>query len=173
MAIFLLKYKKNDNNIEVKNMTKERTEFITRAGLIAAIYVVLTIILGEKSFGPIQVRISEALVLLPLIDKAAVPGVAVGCFLANIFGGYGFIDIVFGSLVTLTAAYFTSKMPNKILGIIPPVVLNAFIVSIWVSKINNWPYGLTALTIGLGEFFAVAGLGTLLLMLVDRIKDYR
>ena len=154
-------------------MAKDRTKFIVRAGLIAAIYVVLTIMLGEKSFGPIQVRISEALVLLPLIDTAAVPGVAIGCFLANLFGGYGIIDIVFGSLVTLIAAYLTSKMPNKILGIIPPVLLNTFIVSIWVSKINSWPYGLTALTIGLGEFFSVAGLGTGLLILIDRIKDYK
>lgn len=151
-------------------MEKNRTLYLTRAGIIAAIYVVLTLVMGNLSFGPIQVRISEALTMLPLIDSAAIPGVFVGCLLSNIFGGYGLIDMVFGSLVTLIAAYLTSKMPNRLLAIIPPVILNALIVSIWVHKLSNAPYGITALTIGLGEFFSVAGLGTLLLMAVDKIK---
>lgn len=154
-------------------MENKSARYITRAGVIAAIYVVLTVILGEKSFGPIQVRISEALTILPFVDTAAIPGVFVGCFLANLFGGLGFVDVVFGSLTTLAAAYLTSKMPNRMMAVLPPVLLNAFIVSIWVSRINNWPYGLTALTIGLGEFFAVAGLGTLILILIERVKDYR
>lgn len=154
-------------------MTKDKIRYMTRAGAIAAIYVALTLILGEKSFGPIQVRISEALAILPFIDTSAIPGLFIGCLLANIFGGYGFVDIVFGSLTTLAAAYLTSKMPNKIMAVIPPVVLNAVIVSIWVSKINNWPYGLTVLTIGLGEFFSVAGLGTLLLIAVKRANKYK
>jgi len=154
-------------------MTKDKIRYMTRAGIIAAIYVALTLALGEKSFGPIQVRISEALTILPIMDPAAIPGLFIGCFLSNIFGGYGLIDIVFGSLTTLCAAYITSKMHSKITAIIPPVVLNAVIVSIWVSKINNWPYGLTVLTIGLGEFFAVAGLGSLLLVVVERANKYK
>jgi uncharacterized membrane protein len=151
-------------------MEKNKISYITRAGIIAAIYVVLTLIMGNLAFGPIQVRISEALTMLPLIDSAAIPGVFIGCFLANIFGGYGLVDIVFGSLVTLVAAYLTSKMPNRILAVIPPVLLNALIVPIWVHAMSNAPYGMTALTIGLGEFFSVAGLGTLLLIAIDKIK---
>lgn len=151
-------------------MKRDGLRYITRAGFIAAIYVVLTVVLGDLSFGPIQVRISEALVMLPFIDSAAIPGVFIGCMLSNIFGGYGPVDIVFGSLTTLVAAYITSKMPNKVLAILPPVLLNAFVVSIWVSKLSNWPYGLAALTIGLGEFFSVAGLGMLLLFAIERIK---
>lgn len=154
-------------------MTNERVKYITRAGIIAAVYVVLTVIMGELSFMPAQLRISEALVLLPFIDNAAVPGVFVGCFIANIFGGYGFVDIFFGSLVTLLAAYLTSKMPSRILAIIPPVVLNAFIVPIWVSKFSHTPYWASVISIGLSEFFAVAGLGTLLLMALGKIKPYR
>lgn len=154
-------------------MDSNRTRYLTRAGIIAAIYLALTLIMGDLSYGPIQIRISEALTLLPLIDSAAIPGVFIGCMLANIFGGYGLIDIVFGSLVTLAAAYLTSKMPNRILAVIPPVVLNAFIVSLWVYKTTNMPYIYTVITIGLGEFFAVAGLGTLLLMAIDRIKGSR
>lgn len=151
-------------------MNNDKIKYITRAGVIAAIYVVLTVVLGEFSYGHIQVRVSEALTILPLIDNAAIPGVFVGCMLANIFGGYGLADIVFGSLITLIAAYLTSKMPNKILAVIPPVVLNAIFVSIWVSKLQGFPYGLTVITIGLGEFFSVAGLGMLVLIAIDRIR---
>lgn len=154
-------------------MANEHVKYLTRAGIIAAIYAVLTVIMGELSFGPVQLRVSEALVLLPFIDSAAVPGVFVGCVIANIFGGFGFVDIFFGSLVTLLAAYLTSKMPNRILAIIPPVLLNGFIVSIWVSKFSNLPYWPTVLTIGLSEFFSVAGLGSLLLLAISRIKNYR
>jgi uncharacterized membrane protein len=113
------------------------------------------------------------MVILPFVDTAAIPGVFVGCFLANFFGGFGFADVVFGSLTTLLAAYITSKMPNKIFAIIPPVLLNALIVAIWVHKLHNWPYWATVLSIGLGEFFAVAGLGTLLLIGIERIKNRR
>lgn len=154
-------------------MANEKVKYLTRAGIIAAIYVVLTVIMGELSFGSLQFRISEALVLLPYADKAAVPGVYVGCLIANIFGGYGFVDIFFGSLVTLLSAYLTSKMPNKILAVVPPVVLNAFIVSIWVSKFTHTPYYASVISIGLSEFFCVAGLGMLLLIALEKIKQYK
>ncbi|MDI6618639.1 MAG: QueT transporter family protein [Clostridiales bacterium] len=153
-------------------MVKYDSKYIAKAGIIAAIYVALTLALGSLSFSAIQVRISEALVILPFIDSAAIPGVFIGCLIANIFGGLGLVDIVFGSLVTLLAAYLTSKMPNRILAVVPPVVLNAFIVSIWVSKFSNAPYLLTVLTIGLGEFFSVGGLGILLLMAVEKINKH-
>ena len=110
------------------------TKYLAKASFIAAIYVVLTVILGEFSYGPIQFRIAEALVMLPLVEPSAIMGVTVGCMIANIFGGYGPIDIFGGSAITLIAAYITSKAPNKFLGAIPPIVLNALIVSLWVSK---------------------------------------
>lgn len=169
MCILLFRRKEFGGDI----MSGDRIRYLTRAGVIAAVYVVLTVALRDLSFGPIQVRVSEALVILPIIDAAAIPGVFIGCLLSNIFGGFGLIDIIFGSLVTLAAAYLTSRMPNRIFAVIPPVVLNALIVSIWVSVLSNFPYWTTVLTIGLGEFFAVAGLGTLLLLAVGRIKIYR
>lgn len=155
------------------DLDRNRVRYIARAGLIAAIYCVLTVIFEPISFGPMQARLSEALVMLPLIDGAAIPGVAIGCFFANLFGGMGFVDVVFGSLTTLAAAYLTSKAPNRMIAVLPPVLLNAFIVSIWVSAFSHVPYWPTVFSIGLGEFFSVAGFGTLLLMLVDRIKSYR
>lgn len=160
-------------------MKKMKTNFLTRASIIAAIYVVLVLIeapFGPITYGPIQVRISEGLTLLPLVEAAAIPGVFVGCLLANLVLSFisplGLVDIIGGSLVTLLAAYLTSKMKNKYLGILPPVILNGLIVSIWVSKYMNIPYIATVATISLGELLAVAVFGNLTLYIYNRIKNH-
>lgn len=84
-----------------------KTRDISLAGLIAAIYVVIALVLAPISFGVYQVRVSEALTILPFLTPAAIPGLFIGCLLANIFGGMGWQDIVFGSLITLIAAFMT------------------------------------------------------------------
>lgn len=161
------------------------TKYLTKASLIAAIYIVLILIqmipmpFVNLTFGPIQLRIAEGLVLLPLVEAAAVPGVFVGCLLANLllapYSGFGLLDIFGGSLVTLIAAYLTSKMKNKITGIIPPVVLNGLIVSIWVSYVTKIPYFWTVLGIGGGELLSVTIFGNLFLYVYDKstnLKEY-
>jgi uncharacterized membrane protein len=149
-------------------MSRFDTRYIVKAGIIAAIYAVLTVLLGNISYGPIQYRISEAMTILPLFMPEAIPGLTIGCFLSNIFGGYGFVDIVFGSLTTFVAAYLTSKMPNKYLAVLPPILLNAFIVSIWVSKTTNTLYFLNVGTIGFGEFVTAGILGVILASVFQR-----
>ncbi|EYE89673.1 hypothetical protein Q428_01275 [Fervidicella metallireducens AeB] len=151
------------------------TKFLIKSGVIAAIYVVLTIILGDLSYGPVQARISEAMTILPLYEAAAIPGLFIGCAIANFASGYGLVDIVFGSLTTLAAAYLTSKMPNKYLAVLPPILLNAFIVSIWVSKITKIPYIVNVGTIGFGEFLTAGILGVILASVFERVtkKDMR
>lgn len=151
-------------------MERYNTKYLARAGIIAAVYVVLTLVMGNLGYGPVQFRASEALVMLPLIESAAIPGVFVGCILSNIFGGYGIIDIIFGSLVTLLAAYLTSKMPNRLLAAVPPIVLNALIVPIWVSKMANWPYWPTVLNFALSEAAAVLVLGNILLFAIEKVE---
>ena len=153
------------------------TKYLTKASIIAAIYVVLVLVeipLGPITFGPIQIRISEGLALLPLVEAAAIPGVFIGCLMANFIlaflSPFGLVDILGGSLVTLLAAYITSKMPNKILGVLPPVILNGLIVSIWVSKLMGVPYIITVGTIGLGELIAVSVFGNITLYIYNRIK---
>lgn len=160
-------------------MKKMKTSFLTRAGIIAAIYVVLVLIeapFGPITYGPVQIRISEGLTLLPLVEAAAVPGVFVGCLLANLILSFisplGLVDIIGGSLVTLLAAYLTRKLNNKYLGILPPVLLNGLIVSIWVSKYMNIPYLATVATISLGELIAVAVFGNLTLYIYNRIEKH-
>lgn len=152
------------------------TKRLTKAGLIAAIYVVLVAIqipLGNLAFGPIQLRIAEGLTLLPLVESAAIPGVFIGCLVSNMIlasvSGFGLIDIIGGSLITLVAAYITSKMPNKYLGILPPVVLNGLLVSIWVSYFTDIPYWITVLGISAGELISVAIFGNIILIAYNNI----
>lgn len=149
-------------------MDRGRINYIIKAGIIAAIYFVLTVVFEPISYGAVQFRLSEAMTILPLYMPAAVPGLFIGCLFANIFGGFGIVDIVFGSLTTFIAAYITSKMPNKYLAILPPVLLNAIIVSIWVSKITNMPYIVTMGTIGFGEFVSAGILGIILASVFER-----
>ena len=159
--------------------------YLTKASLIAAIYIVLVLLqvmpfpLASLTFGPIQLRIAEGLALLPLVEAAAVPGVFIGCLLANLliapYSGFGLIDIIGRSLVTLLAAYITSKMKNKITAILPPVILNGLIVSIWVSYFTKIPYLVTVLGIGGGELASVAIFGSIILYVYEKstnIKEY-
>ncbi len=159
--------------------------YLTKASLIAAIYIVLVLLqvmpfpLVGLTFGPIQLRIAEGLALLPLVEAAAVPGVFVGCLIANLliapYSGFGLVDIIGGSLVTLLAAYLTSKMKNKITGILPPVILNGLIVSIWVSFFTKIPYWVTVLGIGGGELASVAIFGSIILYVYEKstnLKEY-
>jgi len=142
--------------------------YLARAAAIAAVYAAVTYLFKPISYGPIQVRISEALTILPVVESAAVPGLFVGCLLANILGGLGPWDIYGGSLITLIAAYITSKTGNPLLGAFPPVILNAFGVSYYLSLLYNMPYWMTVLYIGAGEFIAVAGLGIPLYYFIKR-----
>ena len=158
-------------------------KYLTKASLIAAIYIVFVLIqilpfaLAMLTFGPVQLRLAEGLVLLPLVEAAAVPGVFVGCLVSNLLlassSGFGLIDIIGGSLVTLIAAILTSKMKNKMAGMIPPILLNGLIVSIWVSYFTKIPYLYTVIGITVGEFISVALFGSLILYVYEKATNFR
>lgn len=159
------------------------TKYLTKASLIAALYIVLVIIqllpvpLATLTFGPVQLRLAEGLTLLPLVESAAIPGLFVGCLLSNLllagYSGFGLIDIIGGSLVTLIAAYLTSKMRNKYTAMLPPVLLNGLIVSIWVSYFTKVPYWLTVLGIGGGELASVLIFGSLILYVYEKATSFK
>lgn len=155
------------------------TRFITKASLIAAIYIILVLIqipMGNLAFGPIQLRIAEGLTLLPFIETSAIPGLFIGCFISNLilssYSSFGLVDIVGGSLVTLVAAYLTSKMPNKFMAALPPIVLNGLIVSIWVSYFTKVPYLITALGISGGEIASIGIFGFIMLSAYGKAKTH-
>ena len=87
----------------------KNVKYLVKAGLIAALYVVLVLVFSFSSFGPIQFRIAEALTILPFFTSAAIPGLFIGCLIANILGGAVIWDIIFGSLATLVAAYLSDR----------------------------------------------------------------
>ena len=104
--------------------------FICQAAIIAALYVVLTMLIGAFASGPIQIRISEALTVLPCFTPAAIPGLTIGCFFANLFTGCAAPDVLFGTLATLLGALGSYALRNrsKWLVPLPPVIANTIIV---------------------------------------------
>jgi len=145
-----------------------RFNYWTRAAMIGTIYVLLTIIFAPISYGMVQVRISEMLMVLPFFTPAAIPGLFIGCFIANIFGGHGILDIVFGSLATLLAAYLVSKIRNKYLVPLPPVIVNAVVIGLVLHVVLELPLYMTAAFVGLGQVIACYGLGLPLLLFLER-----
>jgi uncharacterized membrane protein len=149
---------------------------ISVSGVVAALYFVITITPGISaiSYGQFQIRIAEGLTVLPYLYPGAIGGLFVGCLLANIFGPFGIQDVVFGSLLTLIAAwltYLTRKTGKPILAPLPPVLLNAFGVSAYLHYFFKEPYWFFVVTIGAGELIACYGLGfPLLLLLRSREK---
>ncbi|MGN1188265.1 MAG: QueT transporter family protein [Lachnospiraceae bacterium] len=153
----------------------EKVLFITQAAVIAALYVVLTYLaalLGLSS-GVIQVRFSEALTILPYFISSAVPGVAVGCLLANFLTGCAVLDIVFGTIATLIGgigSYLLRK--NKWLVPLPPIIANTLIVP-WVLQTAYGvedAYWYLMLTVGAGEVISCYVLGMILLFALDKHK---
>ena len=111
------------------NQYRFTTRSIVRAGLIAAIYVVLTLIFQPISFGAIQFRIAEVMTLMPILTPYAVPGLFVGCLLANWLGGGIWFDVVLGSIATLLAAICTRLARRKpVVAAIFPTLFNGLIV---------------------------------------------
>ena len=105
------------------------TKSMTRAAMVAAIYCVLTLMFQPISYGHVQFRISEALTLLPVLMAEAVPGLFIGCILANLLGGAMWYDVVFGSIATLLAAICTRRLRDiPAAGAAMPVLFNGAIV---------------------------------------------
>ena len=154
-------------------MRDKKVLFITQAAMIAAIYVVLTIVFSAISFGEVQIRISEALTILPMFTPAAVPGLFIGCLIANLMGGAIVLDVVFGSIATLLGAVGSCLLrKHKYLVPIPPIVMNALIVPF----VLRYGYGvalpipLMMLTVGLGEVISCGLLGYALMFVLNKVK---
>ncbi|MBR0417330.1 MAG: QueT transporter family protein [Firmicutes bacterium] len=102
---------------------------LAQGGIIAALYVALTHLFAPISFGEMQLRVAEAMTILPLFTSAAVPGLFIGCLLGNLLGGAVILDVVFGSLATLIGAYLGRKLRNnRWLVPIPAILANTLII---------------------------------------------
>ena len=147
-------------------MKNKKVLFLIQAAMIAAIYVVLTLVFQAISFGQIQVRIAEALTILPAFTPAAIPGLFIGCLIGNIIGGSVLPDIIFGSLATLIGAYFTYllRKKSKYLAPLPPIISNIIIVPLILRYAYgiNLPVSFMMLTVGIGEIISCGVLGMIL-----------
>ena len=150
------------------------TRSLCLCAIIAALYAALTLLLAPISYGEVQIRLSEALTLLPVLIPAAVPALAVGCLLANILGGATIFDVVFGTLATLLAAICTRALrKNVLLASAMPVLFNALIV----GAVVHYGYApvialpLCMLFVACGEAVACMVLGPILLRAVARIPQ--
>ena len=146
--------------------TPYTTRRLVRGAVIAAIYAVLTLLLQPISYGAIQIRFSEALTLLPILMSEAVPGVTLGCLLANVLGGSMLPDIVFGTLATFLAAVATRRLrQNFWLAAAMPVIANGLIVGAVVHfcYAPEMALPLCMLTVALGEAVACFVVGPLLI----------
>lgn len=155
----------------MKDTQSTSVRFLTEAAVIAAMYAALTIFLAPISSGQVQVRLAEALTILPVLTTAAIPGLFAGCLIANFFVGEGIYDIVLGPLVTLMAALLTWKMPNKYLAPLPPVILNAVYVGFLLYYVAELPILPTMLLVGIGETIACYAIGYPLLLVLTRQRE--
>lgn len=152
---------------------KKTTRHLTMGAMIAALYVILTLLSNAfgLSSGVIQLRISEALYALAIFTPSAVLGLFVGCLLSNIFVGGILIDVIFGSIATLIGAFFTYKLrKHPIYALIPPILSNAIII----PPILRFAYGIEgsiwyfAFTVGIGELLSCGVLGYLLYLALKK-----
>lgn len=161
---------------------KSMTKIIARAGLISALYILLSLITFPVASGAIQFRVSEALCILPLIFLETVPALAIGCMLSNFITGCTPIDIIFGSVITLIAGiltYLSGKFIKSIIlkitiGGVFPVLLNAFLLPliwIWCYGAIEYVYYLQAMFLLISQGVSVYVLGSPLFLCIKRMQS--
>lgn len=155
-------------------MKNQKVLLIAQAALIGAIYVVVTMVFAPFGFGGIQVRISEALTILPFFTPAAIPGLFVGCLIANLLAGAIPADVIFGSLATLIGAFGSYALRKHMwLVPLPPIVVNTLVVPLvlYYGYGENLPIWLMRLTVGAGEILSCGVLGMVLLFALRRYQN--
>ena len=157
-------------------MKKNKVLFLTQAAMIAALYVVLTFVSNAFGLasGAIQIRISEALTILPYFSPVAVPGLFIGCIISNLLTGCALLDVIFGSLATLLGAVGTRILRKwKWLAPLPPIVSNTVIVPFVLTYVYALPGGIPyfMLTIGIGELISCGIFGMILLSVLSKYRS--
>lgn len=164
-------------------MRKCNARDLTLAAMVAALYFVLCYFgsIFQLTFGPVQVRLGEALTVLPFLFPATAPGLALGCLLTNILSPYGPIDMVVGTLATAIAAFLSAKMPRWYLAALPPIIMNALLLPpMWAwaetGAVNGafWAaYTFNMWTFVTGEALACCVLGSVLLLSLPKVRCLR
>jgi uncharacterized membrane protein len=143
---------------------------LARVSVLAAVYALLTLLppLNALGYGPVQVRVAEALTVLPFVFPWAPWGLYLGCILANLGSPFLAWDLSLGAFASLASALLTRKMPSPVLAPLPPVLVNALLVSIYVAPLSGMPYVIVVLYIAAGQAVACYGVGYPLLVYLLR-----
>ena len=155
-------------------MQNGKVSYIVKAGLVAALYAVLTVILAPISFGLVQCRVSEALCVLPAVLGSSVPGLALGCLIANLITGAPVYDIIFGSVATLIGAIGTAFLSKRNMPVwtfpFPAILSNGLIVGTVLALVYEVPASLLVcmLSVTAGEAVAMYALGLPFLYLIRK-----
>ena len=153
-----------------------KTRRIVQASIVAALYVVLTLVSKPLTIGFVEIRFSEVLCVLPYFMPSTIWGLFVGCLISNIFSG-SLVDIVLGSLATLIGAYLTSKIKNKWICPLPTVLSNTLIIPVVIMVYSNtWKisaYFLAAAGVFASEVASVYILGLILLITLEKRKIFK
>ena len=147
-------------------MKNKKIKFITRQALIASLYVVITII-NPLSYGNIQFRVAEILVLLCFYKHDYIYGLTLGCFISNLFSPTMLYDITFGTLATLLSLLLIIKSKHIYIAWIWPVLVNALLVGLELYIALKLPFWLNVLEVGIGEF-AVMIVGLILFLIIEK-----
>ena len=157
-------------------MRSKRVTFITQAAMIAAIYVVLTMFVSALNLasGAIQIRISEALTVLPAFTPAAIPGLFVGCLISNLMSGCLPLDVVFGSLATLLGACGSFLLRKWKWAVpVPPILSNVLIVPLILTYVYHIPGGIPyfMITVGIGQIISCGVLGMIIYNILAKHRN--
>ena len=157
-------------------MRSKRVKYITQAAMIAAIYVVLTLFISvfNLASGAIQIRISEALTVLPAFTPAAIPGLFIGCLISNLISGGMLLDVIFGSLATLLGACGTYLFRNWKWAVpIPPIFTNVLIVPFVLAYVYHLPGGVPyfMVTVGIGQVISCGILGMIVYGVISKHRN--
>ena len=165
--------------------------YIATASVIAGLYTIATLLIQPLAFGQVQFRISEALTILPVFTPAAIPGLFIGCAISNAVGittganPLGALDIFIGSGATLIAAFLSYFLRNvkfrifphgikiPFLAMLPPVIINAWVIGAELAFVNNAPLWINILWIALGQFAPCVIFGTFLYVGLVKTKADR
>lgn len=127
--------------------------------IVAAIYAVATIALAPISYAMVQFRFSEILVLFAFVDRKYIPGLVLGCFLANLYSQLGVLDVIFGTLATYLSVLLVSKTKNFFVASLWPSIINGVIIGVLLHVVADFPLFLAIASVALGEFVVVSLVG--------------
>lgn len=146
--------------------------FLIKSAIVASVYVVLTVMLPVLSYGPIQLRLSEILVLLVFYNRRFIPGLVLGCFIANFFSPLAIFDVIFGSLASILAFYFMIRQNNLYKASIFPVlsmILPAF--ATYMVLDNSYSFFIVLLQFMISEFVVVCIIGVTIFKIIEKKKS--